>query len=343
MFAAIDCGTTNTRIYLLTDEGKVIADGSKKVGVRDTSITGSRAVLREGVESLYREILETHHVDPHAVRFALASGMITSEIGLIELPHLVAPVGLDDLIAGIESVQDPEVIDLGIPTYFVRGIRNNYGPHPTLAELRLCDFMRGEEVQCMGLLRTVAPKLPVNVVVLSSHTKAIHIGEDRKIHRSMTTMSGQIYEALRDATFLGVSIESGREAPRRYSDDEIIDKAIECIKHAGFVRTMLMPRFMQVLIETNGEERNLFINAGIAADDMDALREFAAQGYGADRYILVGPKGRCELYDAMLRRTFGDDLAITHIEDKKQIAELTVQGAVAVAAKILTGEDEKHV
>ena len=49
MFTVIDCGTTNTRMFILSDEGKVTAQGSKKIGVRDTSITGSRAALKSGV------------------------------------------------------------------------------------------------------------------------------------------------------------------------------------------------------------------------------------------------------------------------------------------------------
>lgn len=41
MFAVIDCGTTMTRIYMIDEENKIVASGRKKVGVRDTSITGS--------------------------------------------------------------------------------------------------------------------------------------------------------------------------------------------------------------------------------------------------------------------------------------------------------------
>lgn len=48
MFAVIDCGTTNTRIYIVDQNREILASGSRKVGVRDTSITGSRDALRQG-------------------------------------------------------------------------------------------------------------------------------------------------------------------------------------------------------------------------------------------------------------------------------------------------------
>ena len=48
MFAVIDCGTTMTRIYIVDENQQIIASGRKKVGVRDTSITGSRIPCAAG-------------------------------------------------------------------------------------------------------------------------------------------------------------------------------------------------------------------------------------------------------------------------------------------------------
>lgn len=62
MFAVIDCGTTMTRIYLVNDQKEIVASGRKKVGVRDTSITGSRDKLRNGVTELFFEILREHQI-----------------------------------------------------------------------------------------------------------------------------------------------------------------------------------------------------------------------------------------------------------------------------------------
>ena len=101
MFAVIDCGTTNTRIYIVDRNRKIVACGSRKVGVRDTSITGSRDALRQGITELFFGILSEHGIKDEEVEFAVASGMITSEIGLIEIPHLVAPAGLSDLSQGL--------------------------------------------------------------------------------------------------------------------------------------------------------------------------------------------------------------------------------------------------
>ena len=48
-YITIDCGTTNSRVYVVDEKGTVLAKATKKVGVRNTSMTGSNACLREGL------------------------------------------------------------------------------------------------------------------------------------------------------------------------------------------------------------------------------------------------------------------------------------------------------
>jgi len=42
--ATIDCGTTNSRVYIVDENGKVLTRFSEKVGVRDTAIHGSNQI-----------------------------------------------------------------------------------------------------------------------------------------------------------------------------------------------------------------------------------------------------------------------------------------------------------
>ena len=51
-FAVIDCGTTNSRIYLLDENYKIIKKDNKKIGVRDTAIHGSNEILKLGLKKL---------------------------------------------------------------------------------------------------------------------------------------------------------------------------------------------------------------------------------------------------------------------------------------------------
>lgn len=331
MFAVIDCGTTMTRIYIVNEDREIVASGRKKVGVRDTSITGSRDKLRDGVQTLFFEVLEENQIPESEVAFAIASGMITSEVGLIEIPHLVAPAGLKQLTEGIEKVEDPAVLDLGRPIYFVRGVRNDY-PEAKAQYLRRVDFMRGEEVQCIGIMKHLKLSYPCNFVALSSHTKVMYINQKEEIEASSTTISGQLFEAICSSTNIGKSlIKTEGETPGGYSDEELIEIAADCVKNAGLARTMLMPRFLQVLMRTDSHEREVFMDAAIAADDLNTFHEMRKQGYVSDRYILYGHENRCKLYTYMLKKEFGPQTIIESIYEKEELDYLTVRGSVEVA------------
>jgi 2-dehydro-3-deoxygalactonokinase len=85
------------------------------------------------------------------IKFAITSGMITSEIGLMEIPHLWAPAGIEELAASITPCEDQEIFPVAVPLLFIRGIKNNYPPNAGYRDIRKVDFMRGEEMQLIGL------------------------------------------------------------------------------------------------------------------------------------------------------------------------------------------------
>jgi 2-dehydro-3-deoxygalactonokinase len=322
------------------DNGTIIASGRTKVGVRDTSITGSREKLRNGVKDLFFRVIQENGLKDEDVKFAIASGMITSEIGLIEIPHVVAPAGMEELVDGIEKVEDPAVLPIGRPVYFIRGIRNHYLEHVRAQDLRQVDFMRGEEVQVMGILKMRNIPLPANIVTLSSHTKNIYVNADGKVEASCTTISGQFYEAMVNSTSIGKSIipTEGEEAGG-YTYEEMVEIAKECVDHGGLGRSMMMPRFLQVLMKTNSTEREIFTDAAIVADDIGSFREMKEQGYSSRYYLFYGQEGRCKMYKYMLQKELGEDVQIDIVYDSDEIDQFTIQGAIAVAAKIIEQND----
>lgn len=331
MFAVIDCGTTNTRVYVLNDQQETIGIGTRKVGVRNTSMTGSKNVLRQGVCEAILEAIKNAGIELSQLKFAIASGMITSEIGLMEIPHLIAPVGLEELAANIKVVPAGEVIPLDIPILFIRGIRNDYG-EAILQHIRQVDFMRGEETQVMGILDEFKICEAVNIIVLSSHTKLIHVNVQGQIAASLTTISGQLYEAVCKETMIGKSlIRDDSESAGGYSFEEIVRIANEATLELGLDRSMLIPRFMQVLLKTDYKERNLFIDAAIAADDMRLIAEFERQGYHSRKYILFGHASRCKIYTHLLNKQYSGNAEIISVSDPKRLGRLTVRGAIRIA------------
>src|SRR5262245_11065642 len=94
----VDAGTTNTRVYLTAGD-RVIARARAGVGVRDTARDGSserlRAALRELIDQV-RNIARDQGFT-QAPECVIAAGMITSPLGLAEVPHVQTPAGLKEL------------------------------------------------------------------------------------------------------------------------------------------------------------------------------------------------------------------------------------------------------
>jgi 2-dehydro-3-deoxygalactonokinase len=336
-FATIDCGTTNSRVYILNGAADVIHKGTKQVGVKDTAVNGSNEILKTGLKELFESTVREAGLNLKDIKFAITSGMITSEIGLVEIPHLWAPAGIAELAGSITPVEDPAIFPVPVPLLFIRGIKNNYPPDAGYREIRMVDFMRGEETQLIGLLQLYPEmRLPLTVVTFSSHTKYFSINVDRKIAGSSTTISGQIFEAIKERTFVGKSIanpDGDDDGNEDFFEPAVIEAAYESVMNAGFLRTLMMPRFMEVLLNEPWYIRRQFIDATIVAEDLRAFHDFGLLGFPTDTaFMLIGYKRRCRIFKYLLQKYFGSK-DVREIVAKDRIDLLSIRGAMAIAEK----------
>lgn len=333
----IDCGTTNTRVFLTDREGRVRNKVTRHAGVRNTSMSGSSAFLEGVIKEMIQELLCQAGVSEDEIEVVLASGMITSEIGLKEIPHLEAPVRVKDLADTMEKVEDLGLTQSGIPVYFVRGIKNpadiaGKGAFESVGQL---DFMRGEETQVAGLLMKEDISLPLNVVVLSSHTKYISVDKEGRITESLTTASGQVRYAILENTFVGKSVteKEGAPCPLDYFDEDIVDAAVRAVENTGLLRAMMFPRFLDVLLDTAWYERKLYYEALIAADDMMVLNSLKRADTAVwKNFFLTGVRERCRLYEYLLKKRF-PEARIQSLCGKEEIDELSIRGILSIWEK----------
>lgn len=332
-FMTIDCGTTNTRVYLVSGNGCILDKEARHVGVRNTAMTGSADLLRKQLREMIAAIRERNPAaEPIGAIFS--SGMITSEIGLRELPHLKAPCGLAELAEGLTLIPDLSITDDEIPVYFVPGIKNSADVPDEAAFTRVheLDFMRGEETQVMGLVRRGFLDAPGTVLVLSSHSKFIPV-VNGKIQGSLTTASGQVYAAILDNTFVGKSVRPMEEnhQGKDFFDAGIVRAAAKAVREGGLARCMMYPRFQDVLLQTQWYARKLFFDACVAADDMRSIE--GLKRYGGqitDQFLLIGQPERCRLYQYILQERFPDS-RIRCISDTRAVDQLSIDGILTIA------------
>lgn len=108
----------------------------------------------------------------------MASGMITADVGLVEVPHVTAPAGLEELSASLAPVLVPDVCPL--PIHFIPGVKNRVSG-VSLETFEAMDIMRGEEVEACALIDRLGVRGEAVLVLPGSHTKFVSVGADGRI------------------------------------------------------------------------------------------------------------------------------------------------------------------
>ena len=198
LILTIDSGTSNTRAKLWQD-GRLLAKSFAAVGVRDTVITGSRQKLQMGVRQAMLAAAQTAGIDIREVGLILASGMITSNVGLCEVPHVLAPAGIKELARGLAMSRIEAVVEQ--PFWFVPGIKNNVAA-VDLNTYEAMDIMRGEEVETFGLIEQLKLQGPAIFVLPGSHSKFISLDAGNRVTACLTTLAGELLDIITGHTIL---------------------------------------------------------------------------------------------------------------------------------------------
>ena len=193
-YITIDGGTSNTRVSLVRS-GEVLYTEKLNFGARVGA--ADKIAYAQGINTAICRVLERFSLTKKDISRVIASGMITSEGGLIEVSHLIAPTGIARLAENIHL----STVD-GIPDFEIAFIRGVKTVGDDLADI---DMMRGEETELYGL--TDKPVPDALYVLPGSHSKLIYTDEQGRINRFSTELTGEMIHALSSETILSGSID----------------------------------------------------------------------------------------------------------------------------------------
>jgi 2-dehydro-3-deoxygalactonokinase len=326
--AYVDMGTTNTRVWLGCGE-QIVASLSDALGIRDAAREGNQRV-RRGLADLITRL--RHEADSNGKtctpQCIVAAGMIGSNLGLVEVPYVQPPAGIEELTAAAGWHRFSDISDL--PMLLVPGVRCG----PTLADkasISQVDVMRGEETLCAGLVELGLVTPPTIVLNLGSHWKAIQLDPDGKIRSSITSLSGELIHAVQSHTVIAGSLSSQR--PERLSP-EWIEAGMTEQGRSGLARALFCTRLLDLGRHGSPEDRLAFVVGAFIASDLYALVARDVLTPGA-RVALVGHAALGEAWQTALSRM---QIAATIVT--QQEAETALLGALRriLAGALLTRE-----
>ena len=263
-YVTIDAGTTNMRVRYI-EKGKIRSCVKVKAGVRMTAIDGNNKRLKVALRDAIAECLEKAERTLKEVNAILASGMITSNLGLLEIPHLPTPVGIEELASGMKAVVFLEIVEKAI--CFIPGVKNKIDPKSDDLVGQL-DMMRGEEAEALGA--GIIQEMEEAFVFVSpgSHTKFVFVDENQKIQSCCTTLTGELLAAISGHTILSDSLS---ESLIQTVDPNFVEMGMDAAKKYGLTKACFLVRVLDTLRDTTDNERANFLAGALAYNDLLAL------------------------------------------------------------------------
>lgn len=287
----IDCGTTNLRVTLLDDQRRVLGVQSAEGGVRHTAIDGNNRRLRESLRACIGSLLERHGAAPGDVGRCVAYGMITSNMGLLEIAHLPAPATAGDLRAAMREAAFDDIAPF--PIAFIPGVRNFAGK-VDMENFGAMDMMRGEETEAIGLHALLEPAGEAVFILPGSHNKFVRMGPRGEILGCMTSVSGELLDALTHHTILAGAVDRGFASAEEYDSEMACEGARECAR-SGLGRAAFAGRILSTLGGKEAAAVRSYLLGAVLALDVKALEAFLPDPGSAQTYVA----GRAPVQRAM--------------------------------------------
>ncbi|MES2743604.1 MAG: 2-dehydro-3-deoxygalactonokinase [Pseudomonadota bacterium] len=320
----IDAGTTNTRSTLWQD-GTPLARAQVESGVRDTAIDGHNYALKQAVRDTICGCLTQAGIGADAVGLALASGMITSALGLLEVPHLPAPAGLDALAQGMVRVSMPEVF--AQPLWLIPGVRNQVG-QVGLHNVEAMDMMRGEETETIGLLARLPLEGAAMLILPGSHTKLVSVDKAGRIVGCATSLAGELLQVITQHTLISQTLEAG------FAEElvpEMVLAGAAAAQRTGLARACFCVRTLGQFTAVERNARANFLLGAVLSGDLLALKNSSAIQMRPDTPIVITGKPMLRQALSLLIEENGFFYGKRLVVSDEQQADLAGAGAIAIA------------
>ena len=286
-----DCGTTNTRMYLIDSETRFSFCGTKAIGSRNVAITGTSLVLAQTMGELYQESLKQFHLTHEDIACVYASGMVTSAFGLKEVPHLEVPVSPQKLRRAIDSIW---VAEMAREVYLIPGVKTS------AADWRYMGNLRGEETEVLGAAAALEERGCGSdgiYILPGSHTQILYL-KNGEIVDILSLFTGELFHALRSETILSHTLNHTPEA----IIPEFVRRGCSDAREFGINRALYLCHNSQIFQRFTLEQRYSYAEGVILSGIYTALAQRVQQHWtDCSRIVMVCDEINRNTYGALLQ------------------------------------------
>lgn len=180
-YAAVDWGTTSFRLWIIAEDGTVLAERRSGEGMTTAAKTGFSGVL----ETHLAAVAAPSHLP------VVICGMAGAKQGWLEAGYLDTPAALSSIASGAVAVPD-----VGRDIRILPGLAQRDLQHP--------DVMRGEETQLLGAAGSLGEGRHL-VCMPGTHSKWVRL-EAGSVAGFSTFMTGELFDVISKHSILSHSI-----------------------------------------------------------------------------------------------------------------------------------------
>lgn len=258
-FLSCDWGTTSFRLGLadpnFPDDSFFISDsdGIKKIHTRWEDSAGSPAresfyqsFLKKKISFLENMLKKNLTGVPVVV-----SGMVSSSIGIKNLPYSELPLRLKEPEVHVEELEATKEFPHRL--YLVSGIKSRD------------DIMRGEETQLLGLAESFAMKNGIYILP-GTHSKHAFV-KNYAVTDFKTYLTGELFELLLSQSILAGSVSS----PDNHSISRSFKEGIEASLHQNFLHSLFTLRSRTILRKVSGSDNYEYLSGLLIGTELSSL------------------------------------------------------------------------
>ena len=270
-----DSGTTNTRVYIVDGAGRVVFKTEKAVGSKDAALANDRSLLARELYALYVSMLAEKGLSDADIRNVWMSGMVSCPSGIVEIPHICVPAGIQKLAESVCAYDENRFFKRTI--LFIPGVKSvPFETEITFSNVDAINNMRGEETEIMGIMSRITVPDTCVFILPGSHTQ-IAVVKNYEITNIVSTITGELFKAIKSGTILSASLEG-------------ISSGID----ASMVRLGYITRALHLFTESTDGDRRSYLEGVLNGGVLQALH--AAIG---DAHFDVFVCGSASQYDVL--------------------------------------------
>lgn len=348
-----DSGTTNTRLYVIDEKGDVIQIMEKSIGSKDVSLSCDKNLLARELSAMYFEAkdkLQYKYKNINDMNDVIwMSGMITSANGIVEIPHIGVPVGKKKLASCVQKFYEEKFFKKDI--YFIPGIKSvPDGTEITVENVYKINNMRGEETEIIGILEEKIPDIHHDsktltsdseksdtfvLIMPGSHTQ-IAVVKDGEITDIISTITGELFKALKSQTILASSLEETSEKSSNPDskvdannlDLNMVETGAKNLEAFGFNRAIYIVRSLLLFTDSSVEQRKSYLEGVLNGGVLKAIK--AVLGSAPLNIYVCGNENQFKIIRTIAEKIY-PEYRVSFIENNKSMP-FSVLGFKAIYA-----------